>query len=66
MMKGMSEWTTFDSVPGGFEVTADGARELSFTCPRCGMTSHNRNDIREGYCGNCHDWTGKPRLRHSG
>lgn len=31
---------------------------MSFTCPRCGMTSHNPNDAREGYCGNCHDWTG--------
>lgn len=30
-----------------------------FTCPRCGRTSHNPNDIREGYCGNCHDWTGE-------
>lgn len=29
----------------------------SFTCPRCGMTSHNPADVREGYCGNCHDWT---------
>lgn len=29
----------------------------SFTCPRCGMTSHNPDDVREGYCGNCHDWT---------
>ena len=29
----------------------------SITCPRCGMTSHNSNDVREGYCGNCHDWT---------
>lgn len=27
------------------------------TCPRCGMTSSNPNDVREGYCGNCHDWT---------
>ena len=33
-------------------------REASFTCPRCGMTSHNPEDAREGYCGNCHDWTG--------
>lgn len=31
--------------------------EPSITCPRCGMTSYNANDIREGYCGNCHDWT---------
>ena len=29
----------------------------SITCPRCLMTSYNPNDIREGYCGNCHDWT---------
>jgi hypothetical protein len=29
----------------------------SFTCPRCGMTSHNPADAVEGYCGNCHDWT---------
>lgn len=27
------------------------------TCPRCGMTSHNPDDERTGYCGNCHDWT---------
>ena len=29
-----------------------------FVCPVCGMTSHNPHDIEEGYCGNCHDWTG--------
>ena len=29
----------------------------SVTCPRCGMTSYNENDIKQGYCGNCHDWT---------
>ena len=29
----------------------------SFTCPRCGMTSHSPDNVREGYCGNCHDWT---------
>jgi hypothetical protein len=31
--------------------------EPSITCPRCGRTSYNPNDIREGYCGYCHDWT---------
>ena len=31
--------------------------EGSFTCPRCGMTSHSPDNVREGYCGNCHDWT---------
>lgn len=33
----------------------------SITCPVCGMTSHNPNDVTEGYCGNCHDWTGAVR-----
>jgi hypothetical protein len=31
-----------------------------FTCPECGMTSHHPDDVREGYCGRCHDWTGRP------
>jgi len=29
------------------------------TCPRCLMTSYSPDDIREGYCGNCRDWTGR-------
>jgi ribosomal protein S27AE len=28
--------------------------EPSITCPRCGATSHNPNDVRELYCGGCH------------
>ena len=41
-------------------VDADGnvLQEAYFTCPRCGMTSHNPKDVEQGYCGNCHDWTG--------
>lgn len=35
---------------------------MTFTCPRCGRTSHNPNDEREGYCGACHDWTGTPSV----
>ena len=27
---------------------------MSFTCPKCLMVSHNPNDERERYCGNCH------------
>lgn len=27
---------------------------ISITCPHCGMTSHNINDVRNRYCGNCH------------
>ena len=30
----------------------------SFTCPECGATSHHPMDVRDGYCGRCHDWTG--------
>lgn len=28
----------------------------SITCPRCLMTSFNPNDIRERYCGACHQY----------
>lgn len=31
--------------------------EPSITCPVCGMTSYNPNDIEHGYCGNCHAFT---------
>lgn len=34
-----------------------GESAQAYVCPRCGRTSHNPNDVREGYCGNCHDWT---------
>lgn len=36
------------------------------TCPRCGRTSSNPNDVREGYCGNCSDWTSQPGPAVSG
>lgn len=28
--------------------------EPSWICPRCGMTSYNRNDPDQGFCGHCH------------
>jgi DnaJ-class molecular chaperone len=28
----------------------------SFICPRCGRESFNLNDIRERYCGDCHQF----------
>jgi len=31
-----------------------------FGCPRCGRVSSSEEDLREGYCGACHDWTGPP------
>lgn len=30
----------------------------SFTCPRCSRITHHPDDVREGFCGFCHDWTG--------
>lgn len=42
-----------DSVIDGAVVMAP-----SFTCPRCERTSWHPDDVREGYCGACHDWTG--------
>jgi ribosomal protein L37E len=40
-------------------VLARDNRPKSFVCPRCGMESFHPVDVREGYCGNCHDWTGR-------
>lgn len=30
---------------------------MSYTCSRCGATSHHPEDERYGYCGRCHDHT---------
>jgi hypothetical protein len=34
----------------------------SITCPVCGMTSHHPEDIKQGYCGNCHAFTSGPNV----
>lgn len=34
--------------------------EPCITCPQCSMTSYHPEDIRQGYCGNCHHWTSEP------
>jgi ribosomal protein L37E len=47
------------------EKTSLSTEQPSITCPRCGRTSYNPNDIREGYCGFCHDWTQKGHI-HEG
>lgn len=31
--------------------------DMAFQCPRCGSVSPEPNDVREGYCGQCHAWT---------
>lgn len=36
----------------------DSDTRASFTCPVCGAESWNPNDVRYGYCGRCHAFTG--------
>lgn len=40
---------------------------MSITCPKCWRTSYHPTDEAEGYCGNCHEFTGRPDgdQRHS-
>jgi hypothetical protein len=33
------------------------SRSPAITCPACGMTSYQPQDIENGYCGNCHAYT---------
>jgi hypothetical protein len=35
-------------------------RQRAFTCPKCWMTSYHPEDLRHGFCGNCHDYTSPP------
>lgn len=41
------------------EATARDDDVPSFTCPVCQAVSYNPDDIKVGYCGRCHDWTGQ-------
>jgi hypothetical protein len=43
--------------PASYRISADGK---SITCLRCALTSHNINDVREVYCGNCHHFHHDP------
>jgi len=40
---------------------------MSFTCKRCGATSHNQNDEERRYCGACHSFEDQlvPVIRNS-
>lgn len=38
---------------------------MAFTCPRCQRTSHSPEDERQGYCGACHDSTGRGTVHAS-
>lgn len=37
------------------------SQQPSITCPKCGMTSYNPDDIEEGYCGHCCEFTSPGR-----
>jgi hypothetical protein len=38
----------------------DGTKAQAVICSRCEQVSFHPDDIRTGYCGNCHDWTSIP------
>lgn len=64
-----SEWTKVNSLRTAVAEALYAARRDEeanperFTCPKCDTTSYNPNDIAEGYCGACHDFTGRQGLR---
>jgi hypothetical protein len=45
-----------DCLGGQINCCEGEAARPSFTCPNCHRVSYNANDIREGYCGACHQW----------
>jgi len=40
------------------------SHEPSITCPVCDMTSYNINDVKNGWCGNCHRQTSPAAARY--
>jgi predicted RNA-binding Zn-ribbon protein involved in translation (DUF1610 family) len=50
----------------GRNALPEGADVTRFACPRCGATSSGPEDISEGYCGRCHEWTGPDQRRTRG
>lgn len=38
-----------------------GGVDMSITCPQCNRTSHHPEDVKYGYCGACHEFTGEAR-----
>jgi hypothetical protein len=35
---------------------AEATKPKTFTCPKCSAVSHNPNDVKERYCGACHEF----------
>lgn len=38
-------------------MTATPLQPPAITCPKCGRTSWHPEDVRQGYCGACHEFT---------
>jgi hypothetical protein len=38
----------------------------SIVCPQCDRRSFNRNDVEQGFCGNCHEFTHGTVTDHTG
>lgn len=54
---------TYHVIHNSFDGREAGEHDaISITCPVCGMTSYNLNDVKYGYCGNCCKFTGEPRV----
>jgi hypothetical protein len=61
MDQASAELAAFARAVGEALTAPRGRAELpAFTCPRCGRTSHHPADLAHGYCGACHDFTGRP------
>jgi hypothetical protein len=45
-------------ISSDIEVSVVGVTEApaTYTCPKCGKTSHNPHDAVNRYCGNCHQY----------
>ena len=52
----MADETLARAKAAGAEVVGV-AVPISITCPRCAMTSHNLNDVAQGWCDNCKAYT---------
>jgi ribosomal protein S27AE len=62
---GSCQWIRDNVAPGGQAAVRERLgvplAASRFACPRCGAVSHHPQDVLEGYCGRCHDWTAPPR-----
>lgn len=52
---------TLRRLAGGGQTTIEALKEpLSITCPNCGRASYHPEDVRQGFCGHCKQWTSPP------